>query len=77
MKKVNRFLNILIGSSIGVFFGRSLYAYWDFKTHPVLYALNSAPWYTGVMLEGAVTAVIIAAALAVKFFVKKKMEKKL
>lgn len=75
MKRIHQILNILIGSSLGVFIGRSLYTWYDFKTQPILYVLRSAPWYTGVLLEGALTAVIITIAFAVKFFIKKRMEK--
>lgn len=75
MKRIHQILNILIGSSLGVFIGRSLYTWYDFKTQPILYALRSAPWYTGILLEAAVTALIIAVLLAAKFVVK-KLEKK-
>ncbi len=48
--KINNFLNCLIGAFIGVFLARSVYTYWDYKTHPELYAVSSAPWYTTILL---------------------------
>ena len=33
LKKLNRILNIVIGSFIGVFIGHGIYVYWDYKTH--------------------------------------------
>lgn len=75
MKQINTLLNIFIGSFIGVFIGRSLHAYWFYKTHPDIYAHFSAPWYTDIILYGATSSVIIIVLLIAKFFVKRKMRK--
>ena len=50
MKKLNHILNIIIGAFVGVFIGHGIYVYWDFKTHPDLYAVRSAPWYTSILV---------------------------
>ena len=50
MKKLNHILNIIIGAFVGVFIGHGIYVYWDFKTHPDLYAVRSAPWYTNILV---------------------------
>ena len=57
LRKLNCFLNIVIGSSIGVFIGFGIYKFWHFKTYPNLYAIQSAPWYTELLLDGALVAV--------------------
>ena len=44
--RLNRILNIIMGSVVGVFIGYGLYSVWDYKTHPGLYAMQSAPWDT-------------------------------
>ena len=49
LRKLNCFLNIVIGSSIGVFIGFGIYKFWHFKTYPNLYAIQSAPWYTELL----------------------------
>lgn len=75
MKKLYRILNTFLWCSIGVFFGDSIYRFYDYKTHPgLLYELQSAPWYTGIVLQGIFTAVIVAGILIVMHFLKKKME---
>ena len=71
--KINNFLNCLIGAFIGVFLARSVYTYWDYKTHPELYAMSSAPWYTTILLFGVVSAGIILAAFIVKFMIGEKL----
>ncbi len=71
MKKLNNFLNILIGAFVGVFVGRGIYVYWDFKTHPDLYAVQSAPWYTSILVSGAVTLAVVVVAVIAKIIIKK------
>ena len=71
--KINTFLNCLIRAFIGVFLARSVYTYWDYKTHPELYAVSSAPWYTTILLFGVVSAGIILAAFIVKLMIGKKL----
>ncbi len=71
MKKVNNFLNILIGAFAGSFIGHGIFVYWNFKTHPDLYAMQAVPWYTSVLISGAVTLAVIAVAVAAKILIKK------
>ena len=72
LKKLDNFLNILMGSSVGVFLGHGLYLWWDHKTRPGLYALRSAPWYTSILVYGGVTAVILAAAFCIKIWIRSR-----
>ena len=65
-KRINELINIIVGVSIGVFIGYGLYSFWDFKSHPELYAMQSAPWYTRLILWGAVTIGIVAIAAIIK-----------
>ncbi len=75
LEKLNWILNIVMGSFIGVWIGHGIYVLWDYKTHPDLYAVQSAPWYTSILLYGAVTAVILAAAIIIKQMIRKKSKK--
>ena len=70
--KINNFLNCLIGAFIGVFLSRSVYTYWDYKTHPEIYETTSAPWYTAVLLYGVITLAVILAALIIKLVIRKR-----
>lgn len=65
-KKVHRILNIVMGSFIGVFIGSGLYRYWHFQKHPDLYAIQSAPWYTGLLIQGVFTLVLLTVCLIIK-----------
>ena len=73
--KLNTFLNCVIGAFIGVFIAESIYTYWDYKTHPELYAQMSAPWYTPILLSGIASGAVILAALMVKVMIRKKVKK--
>ncbi|MCD8144014.1 MAG: hypothetical protein LUD79_01525 [Oscillospiraceae bacterium] len=70
MKKLNNFLNILIGAFVGVFIGHGIYIYLDFKTHPDLYAMQSAPWYTSIFVYGAVALTVVLVAVVVKIIIR-------
>lgn len=71
-KKLNSFLNILMGSSVGVFLGHGLYLWWDHQARPGLYAMQSAPWYTGIFVYGGVMAAILAAGLCIKIWIRSR-----
>lgn len=65
LQRINRILNILIGVSVGLFLGQTLYDCWSYHARPELYAMQSAPWYTSVLVHGLLTlaALIILALL--------------
>lgn len=73
LKKLDQILNIIIGSSLGVFIGHGIYVLWHYKTHPGLYAMQSAPWYTSIVVYGIATLVVLAAAVIVKLVLRKKI----
>ncbi len=65
-QKIQRILNIIMGSFIGVFIGSGLYRYWHFRKYPYLYIMQSAPWYTGILVQGLFTLVLLAVCLIIK-----------
>ena len=71
-KRVNNWLNIIMGAVFGVFLGYGIFAYWDYSSHPGLYAFYSAPWYTRILLHGAFTAGILLVLALIKWFLKKR-----
>lgn len=70
MKKLDHALNIIIGTFIGIFIGRGLYVYHDFRTRPEIYEIQSAPWYTGILLFGAFSFTVILICIAIKLFIR-------
>ena len=74
LRKLNCFLNIVIGSFIGVFIGFGIYKFWHFKTYPNLYAMQSAPWYTELLLDGALVAVVVVVCIILKLIIWKKLK---
>ena len=57
---------------IGVFAGRSIARWIDYRTRPGLYALASAPWYQSILIHAAVTAAIVAALLTAMHILRKR-----
>ena len=72
-KKINQILNIIMGSFIGVFIGSGLYKYWDFQKYPDLYVIQSAPWYTSILINGLLTLVLLAVCMIVKVILIEKI----
>ena len=71
MKKLNHMLNIIMGSVMGAFVGRVLYIAWNLKTHPELYAMQSAPWYTSVLVDGVFAFLVVLICIVIKVIIKK------
>jgi len=73
LKKINCLLNIVIGSFIGVFLGHAVYVFQDYKRHPDLYAMRSAPWYTSILVYGIFTIVVLIAAVLIKWIIRRRL----
>ena len=74
LRKLNCFLNIVIGSFIGVFIGFGIYEFWHFKTYPNSYVMQSAPWYTELLLDGAMVAVVVVICIVLKLVIWRKLK---
>ena len=74
MKRLYSILKTLLGCLIGVFAGSSLYRCWDYAQRPDFYAVNSAPWYGQLLVNGVLTAVAAAILLIVLKILKHKMK---
>ena len=66
MKRLYATLKLFLGCSIGIFLGRCIYLYFDFKARPDLY----------LEIQGIITAVLAAVLLAVMWLVRKNIDKK-
>lgn len=73
MRKLNKVLNIVMGSFLGVFIGHSIYQYVDYKRNPGLYEIQSAPWYTGIKIYGLATLVVLLIGVILKLLIKGKL----
>lgn len=70
MKKLNHILNVIIGAFTGVFIGHGIYVVWNVRTHPELYAMQSAPWYTSLLVYGAFTIAVLLICIVLKIIFK-------
>ena len=73
--KPNRILNTIMGSVVGVFIGYSIYSVWDYKTYTDLYMMQSAPWYTGILVYGIFSAVVLLLCIILKAVIRKLIKK--
>lgn len=71
--KVKKILNIITGVSVGALIGRVLWVFVDYKMHPEIYAANSAPWYTAILVALAFWGIVILIEAAALLFVRYKL----
>lgn len=62
MKKLDGFLRTLFWVAPGMLLGVALAEYLDYKAHPGLYAMWSAPWYVDLLRPAIVCLAIMAAS---------------
>lgn len=74
MEKVYRILKTALCCIAGVFIGTSLHTCYAYKTYPELYAMQSAPWYYGILMNAVLTVVAVAGILIVMALLKKRMK---
>lgn len=73
LKRISQILNIFIISACGVFLGHTIYIYHDFLTRPGLYAMQSAPWYTSILVYGICLLGLLGVSLILKAVIHKKL----
>ena len=57
------------GTFIGVFIGFGIYKSWHFKTYPNLYVMQSAPWYTELLLDGVLVTAVVVVCIILKLII--------
>ena len=77
LKRIIWFLNIIMGSSISVFIGHGIYVYGHYKKYPDLYAAQSAPRYTGILMYGVFTLIVLAVSFILKIIMNTIIQKKM
>lgn len=75
MKRVKQFLQIAIGSTIGVYLGRALWLWQDYNARPGLYEMTSFPWYTPLLFGALIAAGMLLIEGLALFFVNRRLKK--
>ncbi len=71
LKKVNFIMNLAIFAVVGAFAGYVVYVFCDRMARPDFYAVQSAPWYTGILVNGLIAAAALTAAVIVKLIIRR------
>ena len=58
-----------------IFICRSVFYIWDYIAHPEVYAVQSAPWYTAMLLLGIYTLFVVVVCSVIKVVIKWRMKK--
>ena len=74
LKRINELLNIIIGSAVGVSVGHGMYVYGHHMKYPELYAMQSAPWYTSVLLYSGFALATVTVSFILKMVLRKRMQ---
>lgn len=74
-KKINQVINTIMAACVGVFIGHGISLYLDYKNHPDLYVIQSAPWYTGILVYGIGTFAVLIICIGIKIILKSKTDK--
>lgn len=73
MKKLNTFLNILMGSFFGVFVGDLIANYRNYQQfHEIYDATNSAPWYYGAISSLILFIAVVIVCVIIKLIIRNK-----
>lgn len=71
MIKLSHFIDILIGSMLGLFIGLLIGAVHEHKFYAWIMKIKATPWYTTLILEGAICAVMIIILVAARVILHK------
>ena len=75
MKKLNTFLNILMGSFFGVFIGDLIANYKNYQQFQEIYdATNSAPWYYGALSSLILFIAVVIVCVIIKLIIRNKVK---
>ena len=75
MKKIYNFLKYIICGCACFIILKTGFDFFRFKKHPDVYAYNSAPWYTGALLWGALLIAVIIICVILRLILRKMMKK--
>lgn len=73
--KLKRFMEIAIGSTVGVYLGKIIWIWVDYQRNSDIYALYSAPWYTQIIVNSIISGSIILIEMIVYLFIRHQIKK--
>lgn len=73
-KDLPQILNVVMASFFGAWLGHAVWLWRDHAAYPELYAVQSAPWYTSIMVRGAMTVGVILVCLILKWVLARRGE---
>ncbi len=76
LEKLAKILPVCMAAAVGAFVVYGLYVFGEIKARPARYAMQSAPWYTGILLYGAVTAAVLAALWLLRLAVRARLKRR-
>ena len=65
MKKIYSVLRIMLWSFI-------LFKWYDYKTHPDLYVMQSAPWYLSIEISAVFTIIVVILIFTIMRIIRKR-----
>ena len=74
MKKVTNFINLLIGTSIGLWVIKALLDYNNYTRHIELFDANGWLWYDDVLIWGKYIIPIVVTCFIGKFIIHQKQK---
>lgn len=66
VKVLNHLLSVVMFTFLGVFLGSTVFTVMDYLSHPELYEIQSASWYTAILIRGMWMTAIVGVAAMVK-----------
>ena len=75
LKRLNNILNVVMGVAIVGMIGYAIYVYWEYQQYSEAYVVQSAPWYTSIVVYGVVTAIVLLLTMSLKYRIREKLNK--
>lgn len=70
-EKMGEVIDGIMGTFTGVFLGHGILEVWRYNSRPELYAFQSAPWYTSILIYGVFTVAALLICMAIKVIWKR------
>ena len=76
MRVLRDFLLILLGLTLGFVLGDGVHTYLDYLQRPMLYQLQSAPWYVSIIFTGLIGLALVVLELLALRAIRKRNRRK-
>ena len=67
MIRMKKILDVVMRVWLGYYVGHCIFVCWNHYKHPEFYAIQSAPWYTSLWVDGIAVLAVVLACTLVKF----------